>query len=341
MSPCDDALWAGRTTGLNQPDTFPAVGQAARQALLRHNAIWQKKWQGWLKYAVAGSTSAHPSPELRMNLDGYLPWVDFVCSLNQLGRVFLPGLDWLPAVLAQDQPHLQRRCCGALAGLPDFWQNLPKPLSGKVCFAANELLPLFCQLADPLRNGTARDRYPQQQRHWLEIVSRRSDGRTAASLLDLGCGVGLGTGALLQRLRERVGEEAQADGVSAERLEIWMASAHRLPHAPWRENEFAGFGSSLGPGFYHGTAESFLLPRRYDYIFCNGLIGGGWLRSAARYAAVLQQIKRHLLSSGSVFVANRFHAGCQRDCQAFLRQAAATGWQVQGDWNDAVLRLPL
>lgn len=275
-----------------------------------------------------------------MSLEGYLPWSDFVRSLNRLGRAYLPGPEWLPAMLAQDQPHLQRRCCGGVAGLPDFWQLLPDSLSRKVCFAAEELAALFCQLADPLRNGTAGDRYRPQQQRWLEILRRRPAAAPPPVLLDLGCGVGLGTCALLRQLRAQAGAQAEADGVSAERLEVWMASAQRLPHAPWRESGYAGLAAPFRPQYYHGTAESCLLPRRYDYIFCNGLIGGAWLRCRDPYRAVLLQFSRYLLAGGTVFLANRFHAGCRSESQSFLRMAAECGWEVQGEWNDAVLSRP-
>lgn len=302
-----------------------------------HNTLWQEKWRRWLLYAEAGSTSSWPSPELRMRLEGYLPWDDFVHSLGGLGRAFLPGPEWLPAVLAQDQPHLQRRSCGGVAGLPGFWRLLPDSLSRKVCFAADELAALFCQLADPLRNGTAGGRYPQQQQRWLEILHGRPAVDRPPVLLDLGCGVGLGTCALLQLLRGQRGEAAEADGVSAERLEVWMASSERLPHAPGREREYAELAGPRRPRYYHGSAETCLMPRRYDDIFCNGLIGGAWLRHRDQYRAVLRQFERYLQAGGTVFLANRFHAGCRRDVEAFMQMAAGHGWEVQGEWNDAVL----
>ena len=195
----------------------------ARVALMQHNARWKALLANWYAQGgVAWTPGMIVSPDVRGRLDTFLPWREFAQSLRSVARAFLPSAAWVPRLL-QD---------GTLESMLEFWEELPE-YSSQISFKESELVVLFCACADPPRFGTDIGRYPLQ----LETL-RQMKLPSSRRLLDLGCGVGLGT---LEAISE-LGLEGGV-GVTQEPLEVWMATTRQLPHDSARSRHFAKYGS--------------------------------------------------------------------------------------------------
>ena len=251
----------------------------------------------------------------------FLPFNEFKHSLITIGEQILESPDWVPNILRSND----------ILSLPDFWAMLPDAFAGRVTFAEDELFPLFCAIADPSRFGTSDNRYPAQLQQIGDFVKRAGQGR-AVRILDLGCGVGLGTYELAQ-----IAVGGSAVGVTSEHLEVWMASHRRLPHDAARERLFRRYPEDLSVTFSYGFAESYRDGSQYDVIVCNGLAGGRFLNAAPQLTAFLQTCDTLLAPHGRMFAANRFHEGERPGVERLRAIARQSGWSVEGHWQSLVL----
>ena len=263
------------------------------------------------------------SPDMRGFYEKFLPFNEFKHSLVTIGEQILESPDWVPNILRSND----------ILSLPDFWAMLPDAFAGRVTFAEDELFPLFCAIADPSRFGTSDNRYPAQLQQIGDFVKRTGQGR-AVRILDLGCGVGLGTYELAQ-IAAAVG--GSAVGVTSEHLEVWMASHRRLPHDAARERLFRRYPEDLSVTFSYGFAESYRDGSQYDVIVCNGLAGGRFLNAAPQLTAFLQTCDTLLAPHGRMFAANRFHEGERPGVERLRAIARQSGWSVEGHWQSLVL----
>ncbi len=283
--------------------------------LENHNRRWGAALENWFAHSGAAWTPGMiPTRELRMRLESFLPWEEFAASLRNVARALLPSPEWVPRLLFP----------GALDTILEFWEELGDPFRGRCAFPAEEMPVLLCACADPPRFGTRRGRYPRQ---FCRLPP-------AKRLLDLGCGVGLGTweAALHCGVQEIL-------GVTQEPLEAWMATCQRLPHAPRRESEFP-HAPSVQARFLAGDALHFRGEAPADLLLCNGLAGGRFLHRPEHLEALLDTLEANLIPGGVAALANAFHTGWQASGEELARRARQRGWEVQGDWQNLFLRLP-
>ncbi len=153
-------------------------------------------------------------------------------------------------------------------------------------------------------------------------------------ILDLGCGVGLGTCELAQIAAAVHGNVI---GVTSEHLEVWMAQNRRLPHDAAREQLFRRYPPTLPVKFTYGFAESYRDSSQYDVIVCNGLAGGRFLNAAPQLTAFLQTCDTLLAPHGRMFIANRFHEGERPGVERLRAIARQSGWSIEGHWQSLVL----
>ena len=290
-----------------------------------HNICWSRRYAVWCRYAGGGwwGRGSVVSPDMRGFYEKFLPFNEFKHSLVTIGEQILESSDWVPNILRSND----------ILSLPDFWAMLPDAFAGRVTFAEDELFPLFCAIADPSRFGTSDNRYPAQLRQIGDFVKRTGQVR-AVRILDLGCGVGLGTYELAQ-IAAAVG--GTAVGVTSEHLEVWMASHRRLPHDAARERLFRRYPEDLPVTFNVGFAESYRDGSMYDVIVCNGLAGGRFLNTAPQLTAFLQTCDTLLAPHGRMFAANRFHEGERPGVERLRAIARQSGWSVEGHWQSLVL----
>lgn len=290
-----------------------------------HNICWSRRYAVWCRYAGGGwwGRGSVVSPEMRGFYEKFLPFNEFRHSLITIGEQILESPDWVPNILRSND----------ILSLPDFWAMLPDAFAGRVTFAEDELFPLFCAIADPSRFGTSDNRYPAQLQQIGDFVKRTGQGR-AVRILDLGCGIGLGTYELAQ-IAAAVG--GSAVGVTSEHLEVWMASHRRLPHDAARERLFRRYLEDLSVTFSYGFAESYRDGSQYDVIVCNGLAGGRFLNAAPQLTAFLQTCDTLLAPHGRMFAANRFHEGERSGVERLRAIARQSGWSVEGHWQSLVL----
>jgi len=275
-------------------------------------------------------------PELRGRYEAYLPVAEFLADLCRLGERVLPHPAWVPAVLRRGRSGCLP-AAGAPASLPDLWADLPEALAGRVAFPPEDLEALLCALADPPRFGTDADRYPAQQR-WLAGAFTEQRGKPVA-VLDLACGVGLGTFATAALARHCGVGPARVLGITLEPLEAWMAEHRCLPHDPPRERRLRQVaGPAAQVAFLAADVRHLPLTGPFAGVLCNGLMGGPWLHREGDMTTVLDESARVLTPDGWMVVANRFHEGCRAAVEAFMRHARERGWWVSGDWHDLVLR---
>ena len=290
-----------------------------------HNICWSRRYDVWSRYAGGGwwGRGSIVSPDMRGFYEKFLPFNEFKHSLITIGEQILESPDWVPNILRSND----------ILSLPDFWAILPDAFAGRVTFTEDELFPLFCAIADPSRFGTADNRYPKQLRQIGDFVTRTGQGR-AVRILDLGCGIGLGTYELAQ-IADAIG--GSAVGVTSEHLEVWMASHRHLPHDAARERLFHRYPDDLPVTFSYGFAESYRDGSQYDVIVCNGLAGGRFLNAAPQLTAFLQTCDTLLAPHGRMFAANRFHEGERPGVERLRAIARQSGWSVEGHWQSLVL----
>jgi SAM-dependent methyltransferase len=319
----------------------PFCGEAAVTACLAAcNERWQERQQRFR--CRAGPPWWAPglilTPELRARYEAYLPLADFCADLARLAERCLPHPSWVPLLL-------RARCgCACLppgpdgpASLPDLWALLPATLAGRLAFAVEDLPALFCALADPPRFGTDAERYPVQQQELAACFTRHT--RPSLRLLDLACGVGVGTfatAALAQRCGIR---SVQTLGLTLEPLEAWMASRQCLPHDPPRQQRLQRLAEGV-PHVRFAAADVRCLPVQgpVDVVLCNGLVGGMLLHRTPDLHRLLAECARILAPGGWLLLSNRFHDGRRARVEHFADLARELNWEVSGDWHDLALR---
>jgi ubiquinone/menaquinone biosynthesis C-methylase UbiE len=275
-------------------------------------------------------------PEIRAHYEAYLPVTEFLADLCRLGELVLPHPAWVPGLLRRGRTCVLPRP-GLPGSLPDLWATLPETLAGRVSFAPEDLAALFCALADPPRFGTDAERYPAQQLRLREFLSQSHGERLA--LLDLACGVGLGTYEAAALAAQCGVHAAPVLGVTREPLEAWMASRRQLPHDPARERRLRQVADSAPPvAFLAADARYLPIRGHFHLVLCNGLVGGDALRRWEDVDALLAACERVLAPAGSVLLANRFHAGRRPAVEACAERARTRGWQIAGAWQDLALR---
>ena len=286
-----------------------------------HNICWSRRYAVWARYAGGGwwGRGSIVSPDMRGFYEKFLPFNEFKHSLITIGEQILESPDWVPKILRSND----------ILSLPDFWAMLPDAFAGRVTFKEEELFPLFCAIADPSRFGTADNRYPEQLQQISDFIKRAGQGR-AIRLLDLGCGVGLGTYELAQL-------GGTAVGITSEHLEVWMAQHRQLPHDAVRERLFSRYPQTLPVTFAYGFAESYRDGSLYDVIVCNGLAGGRFLNTAPQLTEFLQTCDTLLAPQGRLFIANRFHEGERPGVERLCAIARRSSWQIEGPWQLLVL----
>lgn len=318
---------------------FPELTDQALQTLHRHNLEWQERWQIFVSHVPWPGTGILPYGEFedwRWTVETYLPWREFRHSLQRLASAFLPFDEWLPYALHSRSVFLTDLGLPETPGfLTEFWDWLPESLAGRVTFQPAELLPLFCALADPPRFGTDSGRYSGQMAVFAEHLKIYPHD-SHLHLLDLGCGIGLGTYELAESVRQ-AGLIPQIQGVTKEPLEVWMAARRRVPHDQKRQLNFPP-RPDAAVNFSAGTAEKYRHPIPSDFIFCNGLVGGRFLCRESDYDALLDNCATNLRPQGEVFLANSFHDGCRQNCEVFRQVAIRKGWQTAGPWNNLILK---
>lgn len=301
------------------------ITSEVKLTLCRHNRTWSERWQNWLFHAIPPwwGEGLILTPDIRATYEKWLPMDEFTASLRSIGRALLPD-GWLPYPL--------RQIC--YISLPDLWAAMPSFMH-KVTFTAEELMPLFCAMADPPRFGTIAGRYKSQTNAMLQA----SSGRHNVSILDLGCGVGTNTCEIVSELEKKV-HVSNARGITSEPLEVWMAQNRCLPHDLTREAQFRTISPKTHIVFQIGNAEDF--SGNADFITCNGLIGGRFFNDVSQYESFLHSCIQTLNPGGLVFIANKFHEGCKFDTLRFINQARKHGFKAIGelDWHDLILSFP-
>jgi SAM-dependent methyltransferase len=278
------------------------------------------------------------TPELRAGYETYLPVAEFAADLARLGDRLLPHPSWVPHLLrARDGGACPLPRPDGPASLPDLWALLPEALAGHLCFAADALPALFCALADPAHFGTAAERYPAQQERFAALCTPHPRGRLR--LLDLACGVGLGTFASAALAGGRSGCCVDTVGLTLEPLEAWMAAQQSLPHDRPRQRRLQDLAAGVS-GVHFAAADVRRLPVQgpFDIILCNGLIGGTLLHHGRDLLELLAGCGGALAPAGWLLIANRFHDGRRTHVERFAELARERRWEVAGDWHDLALR---
>ena len=293
---------------------FPAISDDALKELERHNCHFREAWKRHCDYAPQPWWHRHGviDSETRFQYQSWIPVEDFLRSIVRIGRAFLPSTKWLPRLLQKDFPSM-----------PDFWAVLPEAFCNRAAFQQEELLTLFCAMADPPRFGTDCDRYPQQ----IKVFSDCIADKKTPTVIDIGCGVGLYTYQLAAAI-----PDGHFIGITAEPLEVWMATNRILPHDVVRSRHFERFANINNVEFQTGDASNLELPHA-DAIVCNGLIGGRFFNTTTQYAALISQINKALPIGGGFFCASNFHDGCKNNVEQFMRLLQNNGYSIEGAWR--------
>lgn len=250
----------------------------------------------------------------------YDAWPDFAKSLRAVARQFLSSPEYVPSLLGRDGGIDPLYSNGAISSFHEFWTTLPDEFNGRLTFEESDLLPLFCGLADPARFGTVPGRYPDQLQSIRDFL--RDTGINCPDILDVGCGIGLGTLELAKELRANL-----ALGITPEPLEIKMARDRFLPHDGRRSAMYAQF-ADIQAEFAVGSVTDFATDHKFHVITCNGLIGGPIVHGDREMNAFLVNCRRHLLPGGRIFCANSFHEGHRPAVERLMKMAHAIGdWQ--------------
>lgn len=321
---------------------FPARDISA--LLTRHNRLWSERWQCWCASVLPPwwARGLVISPELRGRYESYLPIGEYLAGITRLAEGFFPDASWLPIVLQNIASHGDSPASLPYASIADYWATLPDGLAGKLCLTADDLLPLFCALADPPRYGTITGRYPEQLAE-LDALFRHWPADRPLRILDIGCGVGLNTLEIAAQAAATLAAQTElaVTGLTAERLEVWMAGTRRLPHDSQREKALRAFSRGLPVTFAHGRAEDFALPGHFDIAICNGLAGGRFLHQHTQISAFLDRCAQALAPAGRLFLANRFHDGHLDQLDALTTIARDKGWTCAGTPHNLCLQTPI
>jgi len=282
---------------------------------MRHNSHCERLLRVWYAYnGLRWTPQVITTSQLRGEMDMFLPWEEIAASFRCVARHFLPEETWIPRMI---RPY-------ALDDVVDFWQEIPE-MAGRLAINPDGLMAFFCLLADPPRYGTSIGRYPGQLAKVKDMTCQ------APRLLDIGCGVGLGTLEAASFLHA-----STVCGITSEPLEVWMAEQRSLPHDAQRGRLFENY-RGIQAVFQIGNASHFESAGQYDLVLCNGLAGGRFLNAPDDIKSFLAGCRRTLAANGVLAMANAFHEGRRRDVDTLLDFASDSGWRVTGNWRDAYL----
>jgi len=297
------------------PFRFPRVAQKELDGYNRRVGALLDSW--YRCSGAAWTPGMIVPPELRWRMDTFVPWREVRTALAALARKALPSQEWLPRMLWR----------GSLESVVEWWEELPE-YAGRLRLAADELLPCLCACADPPRYGTTLGRYPEQ----LAALERLLP--PGGTMVDLGCGVGLGTLEAAGRLRMR-----RCLGVTLEPLEAWMANERRLPHDSTRTAMFHGLAETCVAEFLPGDATGFECNCTFDLVMCNGLAGGRFLQEEAHMEAFVRSATALIAPRGVLAMANSFHPGQQAAVERLAKIAQNAGLEpLSLDWRNLIFQ---
>lgn len=296
---------------------FPEVDSITAARLRQAADALTPLQQNWRRHGgVMWTPGMILSPEISSRFDSFIPWQECCRLIHWAFRQWLPNESWMPRMLQHN----------TYRSLLEFWQELPQ-WQGKIIPEPSQALEFLCLCADPPRFGTDIGRYPAQLQRLATLPPPRR-------LLDLGCGVGLGT----LECAHALGADNTV-GVTLEPLEAWMAQQRWLPHDPGRTKNFTPFAGVKADFLamdildYEGEAP-------FDGIICNGLAGGRFMDSPVQLRRFMQALQTNLSLDGWVAMANSFHEGRRDGMERLIRMAAEMGWSIAGDWRELIIRPP-
>ena len=307
--------------------------------LARFNANWLSRRELFLRSSPFRWATGHIiTPALRSAFQTFLPVEEFLSDLQRLARKALPDPSWIPRILRTSQVHTARRSAShAPPSLPELWAMLPPQLAGRVSFTPDQFTQLLCAFADPPQFGTDLARYPDQAAQLCRHVVDWDSGRSIA-VLDLGCGTGQGTRETAFLFAECGVRNPRAVGITAEPIEVWMATHRRLPHRPEREAALRALPPQSDVYFVCGDALAPPLCDTFDIVLCNGLVGGRFLQKKPAFHTLLTQCRSLLAPNGVLALANSFHDGALVHLQLFATVAKENSWTVEGTPRDLWLQ---
>lgn len=318
--------------------SFPEVDEKTITALDSFNRAVQRRFRTIPRAPKVAQWAPGEklTPSLRGEYETFFPIEKFKAHLRRLAHAYLPSPDWIPETVKRAffDIHAPEEYKGH-ASIPDFLCDLPQSLANRLERTAEELLHFFCSLADPPGFGTDIGRYPRQLEEISSYVSTLK--KTEITFLDLGCGVGSGTYEVEHKLTVQTGKYIQGIGITPEPLEVWMASEQRIPHDPIREAMLRTF-QSANCRFLVGNAQAPPWKTPVDFIVCNGLAGGKYLKEMSDFHQLLKSFSSLVNPGGAIFLANRFHAGRTRVLESFIELASDTGFHISGSPDNLMLK---
>ncbi len=202
--------------------------------LERVNRKWSERYVTFRTHAVPPwwAPGLILTDEIRSNYERYLPVSEFIHDFTKILSELLPSPGWIPQALRGSN----------FRSLPDLWESLPEPISGKVTWTGEAAWLAAFAIASPERNGTRAGRYPEQ----LEYISGWQRKRRALDLvvtIDYGCGTGQGTYEIANLL-DKFPNPGTVIGVTREPIEAWMAANRWPPRLiSASANPLRGFGT--------------------------------------------------------------------------------------------------
>jgi hypothetical protein len=291
---------------------------AASDRLTAFNAKWQRREDAFFRNAPLPfwAPGLVLTTEVRETYENFLPVSEYAHDLASVLSEVLPHSErgddtpfsaWVPSELRSSQ----------LVSVADFLALLPDPIATNgLTWTLDELWPLACALASPLRFGTGARRYPRQRDQVAELAGFRN----FVFAVDCGCGTGQGTWELAQWLP--VG--SLLVGVTLEPLEAWMSTHRRLPHLEWsfRNTDEKYAYPATNPAVTVAFAAGAVIDMRWtapaDLIVCNGLIGGPAMCEPAELASLWERFFSETAAGSVVLAGNQFHQGRLAAWERFL-----------------------
>jgi chemotaxis methyl-accepting protein methylase len=259
------------------------------------------------------------TPEMRRASELYLPLDEIGCAYRRLLNLSLKIIHYLPSAGL----HLLPSWLDLLNRLqPLVREANPARLLVRLMnddeFRCRFLFSLFL----PRHYGGGFDRYPKQAA-FLKNRLTKAKQPAVVRCLDAACGSGEGTYDLALLLREcgYMPEKIAVHGVTIEPLELFAAAHAWFPHDPVRQNAFR---RRIGRMLADARADQIVFSREdltgigncdreeYDFILCNGLLGGPLLNDREVLERVVGRLCARLRPGGILLAADRFHEGWKR-----------------------------
>jgi len=269
------------------------------------------------------------TPEIRNQSERYLPIAEVTSSFYSLYRSALT----YPPILSSTPFHKALSWADVFVALPPNMQFSANPARLLEALCADHALLrefLFASFL-PSRFYKGLGRYPKQ----MEFIRSWLADRNIETLccLDAACGTGEGIYdlALILSALGLSAENVCFDGWTIEPLEVWAAATRSFPHNRQREKELRATTSPLMENGYmrrtvftcrdivRATAP-LNMPRRFDIVLCNGLLGGPILHEKEDLELAVGNLAELLAPNGIMLAADSFHGGWKQQCpQSELR----------------------